>query len=113
MVDERDVRCADCGARMSAEAEWCPQCLKRIEPAATFAPPDAFLGPARPAAYSRTVKTSVTYGPAGRVVATVLLVVMPTGYLLTYAFPFAIIYLVAAVPLLLGSIWRKTPVPPE
>lgn len=63
-----------------------------------------------PKAYSRTAKTSVSFGPVGRVIATLLLVVMPAGFLLTYAFPFGVIYVVAAVPLLLSSIWKKTPV---
>lgn len=98
---------------MSQGAEWCPRCLTKVEHEPTFAPPDAFLGPPSPKAYSRTVKTSVSYGLAGRLVATLLLVVMPAGFLLTYVFPFGIVYLVAAVPLLLGSIWKKTPVPPE
>lgn len=107
------TRCAGCGAYLRTKAEWCPQCLARIEPEPKFAPPDAFLGPPRPKAYSRRVKTSVSYGLTGRLVATFLLVIMPSGFLLTYAFPFGIIYVVAAVPLLLGSIWKKTPVPPD
>ena len=98
---------------MGAGAEWCPQCLAKVEPKRTFAPADAFLGPPPPKAYSRTVKTSVSYGPIGRLVATLLLVVLPVGFLLTYAFPFGIVYLVAAGPLLLQSIWKKTPVPPD
>ena len=98
---------------MREGAEWCPQCLKKIEPEPTFAAPDAFLGPPPPQAYSRTAKSSVTFGPVGRLVATLLLVGLPAGYLLVYAFPFGVIYLVAAVPVLLRSIWKRTPVPPE
>lgn len=59
------------------------------------------------------MKTTVSYGWVGRLIATLLLVVMPAGLLLTFLFPFGVIYLVAAVPLLLQSIWKKTPVPPD
>lgn len=113
MEAEGNIRCEGCGARMKAGAAWCPQCLMKVAPAPTFAPPDAFLGPPTPKVYSRTVKTSVTYGTTGRIIATLLLVVLPSLYLVIYAFPFAIIYVVAAVPLLLRSIWKKTPVPPD
>ena len=98
---------------MSPGAEWCPQCLAKVEPERKFAPADAFLGPPPPKTYSRTVKTSISYGRTGRLVATLLLVVMPLGFLLTFAFPFGIVYLVAAAPLLLRSRGRKTPVPPD
>lgn len=64
-----------------------------------------------PRRYSRTARSATTYGWKGRVVATILLVVGPAGLLLTYAFPFGVIYLVAAVPILIASIWKKTPVP--
>lgn len=113
MDQEVGTRCMECGARMGAGADWCPQCFTKVERGPKFAPPDAFLGPPPPRAYSRTVKTSVTFGLGGRLVATVLLVVVPVGLLLTFVFPFGVIYLVAAVPILLASIWKKTPVPPE
>ena len=111
-MSEELPRCEGCGARLNENAEWCPVCLKKVEPEPTFAPPDAFLGPPTSHTYSRTAKTTVSYGPWGRAVATILLVVLPLGFLLTFAFPFGVIYLVAAVPLLFKSIWKKTPLPP-
>lgn len=112
MTEDEEPICAECGAGLKAGAEWCPRCLTKVEPKPTYAPADAFLGPPLPKTYSRTVKTTVSYGRAGRLVWTLLLVVVPLGFLLTYAFPFGIIYMVAAVPLLRGSIWKRTPVPP-
>lgn len=93
--------------------DWCPQCLTKIERGRTFAPPDAFLGPPPPRGYSRTIKSATSFGLVGRVIATFVLVVIPTASLLIYVFPFGVVYVVAAVPLLLGSIWKKTPLPSD
>lgn len=112
MDEQGTTRCNECGATLKVGAAWCSLCLTKVEPERTYAPADAFIGPPLPKTYSRTVKTSVSYGRTGRIVATLLLVVGPLAFLLTYAFPFGIIYLVAAAPLLLGSIWKRTPVPP-
>jgi hypothetical protein len=58
-------------------------------------------------------KTDVSYGVVGRIAATVLLVVVPTAWLLFVAAPFALIWIVAACPLLIAGIWKRTPVREE
>jgi hypothetical protein len=98
---------------MRAADEWCSQCLTQVERERTFAHPDAFLGPPSPKGYSRTVKGATTFGALGRIVATLLLVVIPTAWLLYYAFPFGVVYVVAAGPLFLSAIWKKTPIPAD
>ena len=114
---EEPLRCSACEATLKVTAEWCGQCLQKI-PAAeeqlqTFAPPDAFIGPRTKWSYSRVAKTDITFGWTGRIAATLLFCVLPLMYLLTYAFPFGLIYLIAACPTLLSGIWKKTPVRAE
>lgn len=104
-------RCLDCGAALAGSAEWCGQCfapLAKEEPERTFAAPDAFIGPRLRIRYSRSAKTEVSLGLAGRIVLTLLLVVLPLTYLLSVVLPFGIVYLVAGCPILLAGIWKKT-----
>lgn len=106
-------RCLSCGATLGKAAEWCPQCYAPVEtqePEPTFAAPDAFIGPRMQVDYSRSAKTDVSYGRVGRIVWTFLLVVLPLLFLFWTVFPFGIVYLVAACPILLPAIWKKTPV---
>ena len=90
---------------------WCPRCLARVpedETEERFAPPDAFIGPRLRIRHSRWAGNDVSYGPVGRILATILLVVFPLVYLFWTVAPFGLVYLVAACPLLLGAIWKKT-----
>ncbi|MGI8775581.1 MAG: hypothetical protein ACR2KQ_11360 [Actinomycetota bacterium] len=84
--------------------------LPKDEPDKSFAPPDSFIGPRLQIRYSRWARAGVSLGPTGRIIATLLLVVAPVAFLLVTVFPFAIVYLVAAWPILLPALWRKTPV---
>jgi hypothetical protein len=97
---------------MKPNVEWCSRCFV-APPAADekFSPPDAFLGPPLPRGYSRTVKTDVSMGLMGRIVATLLLCVIPVLAGITYVFPFGVLYLMAACPVLVPAIWKKTPLP--
>lgn len=95
--------CQSCGAALSADAQWCGQCYAVRTPvaaavgAAAAAPasvvatePNRFGGPvsapsstrmARPSELPQTIvksrwrKTATTFGPLGRIIATVALVV--------------------------------------
>ncbi|HET7531424.1 MAG TPA: zinc ribbon domain-containing protein [Mycobacteriales bacterium] len=79
-------RCSSCGAVLTAGATWCGQCFAAAAPPAppapASAPTTAWAGPAVPAAGSerlmrttRWAKTDTTFGPVGRVLATVALLV--------------------------------------
>lgn len=110
------MRCTECGATFRPDAEWCPQCyapITRPEPEPTFAHPDAFIGPRFRIHYSRRARTDVSLGLVGRIVATLLLAVMPAMFLLWTLFPFGIVFVVAAWPVLLAAIWKKTPIRSE
>ena len=102
--------CDACGASVRAEDEWCPRCLTPREAARRIVPPDAYGGPLIGREHSRAVKTDISYGLWGRIVATVLLCVVPVVVCLVYFFPIAFIWIVFAWPLLLRSIWKKAPV---
>lgn len=111
--DHQPERCADCDAVLRERDEWCPRCLTKIpeaEPERQFAHPDAFIGPRMQIRYSRRARTDVSYGLWGRILATVVLAVGPGVLLLWYAGPFGIVFVVAAWPILLPAIWKKTPV---
>ena len=97
---------------MKPHAEWCSRCFV-ARPAADkkVGPPDAFLGPPLPRGYSRTVRTDVSMGLMGRIVTTLLLCVIPVLAGITYVFPFGVLYLVAAVPVFVPAIWKRTPLP--
>jgi len=112
------VTCPNCGARARAGAEWCPQCFRALEvdeedPDPTFVPPDRFLGPAMPTEWSRWAKSETSFGPAGRIACTLLLVVVPVFLGMGYSPIFAWIWIFAVMPPLLASIWKRVPVRPE
>lgn len=83
------------------------------EPARRFAPADAFIGPRLRITYSRWARTDVSFGPVGRIVATVLLAIAPLVFFLLTVAPFAVVWLIAVWPILLPAIWKKTPLRTE
>jgi hypothetical protein len=117
-------RCGSCGAALPADATWCGQCFTATAPASsgvggvvTTAPglltrpipaPSALAAPVR---RTRWRKTSTTFGPVGRVLATlgvlVPLAVMVVGGL---ADPFvwggAAVWGVVVLPWALRDIWK-------
>ena len=80
-------RCPACGAVLAAGVNWCGQCFAAVGSTAAVTSsgaglPGAWAGPAtgdaRPQPLMRTTrwaKTDTTFGPAGRVIATVGLLV--------------------------------------
>lgn len=119
MSDATSIACPQCGAHVRAGAEWCPQCFTPLgaepEPAPeeaspTFVSPDRFLGPPMPTEWSRWAKSETTFGPLGRVLCTLLLVVVPVGLGMGYSPIFSWIWVIAVMPPLLASIWKRVPV---
>ena len=112
------ITCPHCGAHARTGAEWCPQCFQALAPepnleeapAPTFAPPDRFLGPAMPTEWSRWAKSQTTFGPFGRVMCTLFLVVIPVWLGMGYSPIFSWIWVIAVMPPLLASIWKRVPV---
>jgi hypothetical protein len=81
-------RCSVCGATLAAGVQWCGQCFSAAAPAPAPASVGTWAGPAPAAARpqpvmrrTRWAKTDTTFGPIGRVVATVGLVV-PLGVMI-------------------------------
>ena len=85
--------------------------MRRPDEPPTFVAPDAYAGPPAPSAYSRWKKTSVSYGPVGRIAATILFCAVPIWWGLSYSIILAIMWVFFVGPLLLRSIWKKTRLP--
>jgi hypothetical protein len=113
-------RCSSCGAVLTAGVSWCGQCFAAVTPESSAAPVPAgtWAGPtvaaARPQPVMRSTrwaKTDTTFGPVGRVVATlallVPLVVMAVGGL---ADPFvwggAAVWGLVIMPWGLRDVWK-------
>ena len=115
--------CPKCGAGLAPDARWCTQCYEKLadpEPEAAEAEAGTPVNVDTPIAYtlgqvrwSRTIKSDTSFGLTGRIVATVLLVVLPILlFLVMPTGPFALVGLAMWVfvigPMLLRSIWKKT-----
>lgn len=50
----------------------------------------------------------MSFGPFGRITATILLCVLPLWWSLSYSFVMAIMWAFVIGPMLLRSIWKKT-----
>jgi len=115
-------RCAHCGARLAAGAGWCGQCFAPLGGA-----PAGATAPAAPAATAfapvgaqsrevltrntRWAKTSTTFGPTGRVLCTVgvlvpLLVMVVGGFVDMFAWGGAAVYGAVIVPWAMRDIWK-------
>lgn len=73
-----------------------------------FAHPDAWLGPPLPSGYSRWVKSDVSFGPVGRTVLTILLLI-PALWGLMYSPVAAALWLFVVYPVAMRSVWKKIP----
>lgn len=129
-------RCASCGAGITAGAAWCGQCFAAagttgavaVAPADPFgtapgAPQPFVPGRATPAAAperlvrrTRWAKTATTFGPAGRLVATIavlvpLVLMIAGGFADPFSWAGAGIWGVIIVPWALRDIWRQGLVP--
>jgi hypothetical protein len=118
-----------CGASMAHEVAWCLRCYRPRDPETPDSPtvseePDTFsflklpsvsaqVAEARErsrAGVGKWAATSVTYGPAGRIVGTVL-VTLPVLYFLRTLLPYGFIGIVAYLvvyPRMLKDLWRRS-----
>jgi hypothetical protein len=109
---------------MSADAQWCGQCFALPAASAAPAPTPGFRpaapGPATYAAplmrTTRWGKTQTTFGPLGRVIATIgtllpLMVMTVGGFFDMFAWGGAFIYLVAIVPQAMRHTWQAGRLP--
>jgi hypothetical protein len=114
--------CPSCQAHLAPGATWCSQCYAAVAPATRaaesgttrFAPQTAAAVPLGPP--TRWRKTPTTFGPAGRLLATVALLVplafmVVGGMVFTAAWAGALIWLVLVMPRALRDIWRAGRVP--
>jgi hypothetical protein len=117
-------RCRECGAALAAGAAWCGQCFARVDAAAsmpTGLPPSGFQpSGAQPRQVltrrTRWQKTPTTFGPAGRLLATVgvlipLVVMVVGGFVDMFAWGGAAVYAAVIVPWAMRDIWREGRVP--
>ena len=110
-------RCPSCQAQLTPGAAWCPQCYGAVAPAESrpvrLAPATAATLPGRA---TRWQKTPTTYGPVGRILATLALLVplsfmVVGGMVFTAAWAGALIWLVVVMPRALRDIWRAGRLP--
>ena len=126
-ADTSTQRCAQCASVLTPGAAWCGLCLQPIHAApvapvdSPFSPVGAPAGPAsgefRTSApptkadlfsESRWRSSSVTFGPMGRIVMTILLF-LPYG-LFMMSLPFGIVGIIVWTGLLvpgLRDVWRR------
>ena len=118
------MRCNSCGATLRDDAEWCGQCYAPVAPPEivegdpvaeeVFAHPEAFRARYRPE-FSRWQKSASTFGPLGRIVATLLLLI--PVYFFFHAGVIGIVglamWLFVVMPMALRSIWQRVPVRSE
>jgi hypothetical protein len=111
--------CRKCGKPLLPDLAWCPQCYEPVTQFAARAPlhHGDFVGsPIQTGGHiphwSRWEKSATTFGPVGRVVATMLLfatllpAIASTGFTYLIAFPIA-----AAI--VLNAVWAKGWVVPD
>ena len=106
--------CPLCGARTILTSAFCSQCH---EPFDDFAPEDE--EPQAPIEehpevpmvvnyrYSRWRKGATTFGPLGRVTASIVCVA-PCAWFFQTLPPIGIVWIVTVWPVALGSIWKRT-----
>jgi hypothetical protein len=112
-------RCSACGAALAVGLQWCGQCFApAAPPPAATGRPQTWSGPVaplqRPAPAMRSTrwaKTTTTFGPAGRLLATfgllVPLVVMIVGGLADpFAWGGAAVWGLIVMPWGLRDVWK-------
>lgn len=123
-------QCASCGAAIAAEAAWCGQCFMPRGTAAVAPAPggrdlsimsgtrrEASGRPALPMVKTRWRKTPTTFGPAGRLICTFLLLIpLPPMIIGTVVgiIPCLIgvgIWLLVIMPWALRDIWKAGQLP--
>jgi len=109
--------CTRCGAALPAAAEWCSQCYTKVPAIGGFRPPGADL-PAAPVRLrtTRWGKTPTTFGPVGRLVATIgllipLAIMTAGGFAIMFSWGGALIYAAIILPWGLRDVWQAGRIP--
>jgi hypothetical protein len=105
------MTCPSCGAALRSGTSWCGQCFAPVAAGVAAAAPSArpVVEQELPAyrTYSRWRKTTTTFGPVGRVLWTLGVVLLMALSLFSQN-PFAIAPLCFVLPpLVLRSVWAK------
>lgn len=118
------MKCANCGARLAENAGWCGQCFAPVttesppEPEASpvpdagepriFAHPDSTRPPLHPE-WSRWKKSSTTFGPFGRIVASLALLLPLYFFFFAGVIGFVglVMWVGIVMPMALRSIWAR------
>ena len=124
------MKCPSCAATIADGATWCPQCYARFEPEPTeqeqpeiepvgepplFAHPETYRAPPS-YGWSRWKGGETTFGPVGRVIASLALLI--PLYLFFHSgvlgFVGIAMWLFIVMPMALRSIWKRTRIiPPD
>ncbi|MGH2808089.1 MAG: hypothetical protein ACRDKT_12540 [Actinomycetota bacterium] len=120
------MKCPSCGATVAEDARWCPQCYTRFDETPVedvegrgtenpFAHPEAYRRPP-PATWSRWKASATAFGPVGRVLASLALL-LPFYFFFTAGVLGLVgmaMWLFVVMPMALRSIWKRTRiVPPD
>jgi|SRR5918992_2455320 hypothetical protein len=112
--------CRSCGASLSGDVAWCARCLAPVKTFARRPPlhdPGTYVGRPEPEARtSRWQAGPTTFGPAGRIVSTLVVAAMFPWWGLGGFNPFflwALMGWLLAGGVFLRSIWRPAPVGPR
>jgi len=100
--------CRECGAALSPDLRWCGRCLAPItEFAAREIVPGSYVeSPRAQVRYSRWQGGPTSFGPVGRVLATILVFLFGPWTFSSFPILFGPIWIVIAV-VVLKSIWKK------
>lgn len=126
LMSDTRLACSRCGANNASTAEWCSQCYARLdtlpadvedpraEAAGTeereFAHPDSTVNYQGRPIYSRWEGGATSFGGAGRIVLTLLVIALGVLFAFNYSpVPF-IVWVFIAGPALLREIWKKVPI---
>jgi hypothetical protein len=123
-ADNQDVnRCGPCGAALAADAAWCGQCFAQVpQRPAPGTPYDGFVPGASlpdqpvPMRTTRWGKTPTTFGPVGRILATIgllipLAVMTGGGFALIFSWGGSLVYAVVILPWGMRDVWQAGRVP--
>jgi hypothetical protein len=120
--------CHACGASVSADVEWCGQCYAPLGRASAAATPGSIMAPTRhvPVATlppqvikTRWRKTKTTFGPVGRILATIGLIVPLIFFIVAGILSGGLTIFGAGIwgfvimPWGLRDVWRAGQLPPK
>ncbi len=107
-----DLPCVTCGAPTARDG-WCPSCLTPATTPVgpTFRPPQTLGAPVTTYEGRRNAKSSLTFGPVGRVLWTIGIIAPPALILwwteLWAGFGFAALWWGVVTPWALRDLWRS------